>query len=74
MHPDPVAITLAATFTAGCMMIYAARYRANDVTLILTMIIIGLMNATSGVIAERTGPAMDPVVVAELISYQPRHD
>lgn len=71
VHPLDVA---AATFTAGCMAIHAGCRRPDDVTLVLDLVMIGLVNVTGAAALARTGPSIDPLLAAELASYRPRHD
>jgi hypothetical protein len=72
--PDPLCLALAAAFTAGCMLIHANRARPDDVTMILVLVMVGLVNLSGATLASRAGPAIDPVLAAEFVGYRPRHD
>lgn len=74
MHLDPVSLVLAVTFTAGCMVIQACRHRPDDMTVVLVLMMIGLVNLSGAAVLSRTGPALDPAFAAGLASYRARHD
>lgn len=71
--PDPLSLVLATVSTAGCMLIHYCRKRAADVSLVLVLLLIGLVNFSGALALSRIGPAIDPVLAAELVSYRPLH-
>ncbi|GEO99566.1 hypothetical protein [Methylobacterium haplocladii] len=72
--PDPLDLVLATLFTAGCMLIHAFRRQAHDVSIVLVLLLIGLVNFGGALALSRIGLAIDPVLAAELVSYRPRHE
>ena len=63
MPLDPLALTVAASFTAGCASIHALRRHADAVTLVLGLLAYGLAVALGSLLAGRTGIVLlpDPV-------------
>ena len=67
---DPVALAVAALFTAGCATIHALRRHADAVTLVLGLLAYGLATALGSVLAGRGGLVVlpDPVHAWELMA------
>ncbi|MGV7032688.1 hypothetical protein [Methylobacterium symbioticum] len=63
MPLDPVALAVAASFTAGCASIHALRRHADAVTLVLGWLAYGLATALGSALANRGGLLVlpDPV-------------
>lgn len=76
MYPDALSLVLAAGFTAGCMVIHSRREHADDVAvvLILILMLIGLMHLLGAGVASRTDRSIDLVAAAEVASRHPRLD
>ncbi|AWN42785.1 hypothetical protein [Methylobacterium durans] len=60
---DPVALAVAASFTAGCVSIHALRRHADAVTLVLGLLAYGLATALGSLLAGHHGLVVlpDPV-------------
>ena len=73
MSPDPSAILLASTFTAGCLAIHALRRRADAVTLVLGVVAYGLATALCSLAAGRNGVSVlhDPIQPWGLVTVAP---
>ncbi|GAB6842170.1 hypothetical protein JCM2811A_11710 [Methylorubrum rhodinum] len=74
MPLETVNLVLASAFTAGCMVIHACRHRADDITLVLVLVLIGLANLSAAALLSRTGPALDPAFAAGLVAYRSHHE
>ncbi len=74
MYPDALSLVLAAGFTAGCMVIHSRRERADDVAVVLILMLIGLVHLLGASIASRTDRSIDLVAAAEVATRHPRLD
>jgi hypothetical protein len=74
MYPDALSLVLAAGFTAGCMVIHSRSEHADDVAVVLILMLIGLMHLLGAGVASRTDRSIDLVAAAEVASRHPRLD
>lgn len=74
MYPDALSLVLATGFTAGCMVIHSRRERADDVAVVLILMLIGLVHLLGASIASRMDRSIDLVAAAEVASHRPRLD
>lgn len=74
MPVDPLSLSLALVFTAGCIGIHAWRHRPGDVTLLLMLGLIGMVNLLGIAVLARAGAAMDPHRAAAIVGVHVRYD
>ncbi len=71
MTAHPYAMALATCFVAGCLLIDALQARAEDVTLVLLLVLIVLANLACGLLLSALAPAFDAVPALERIEPAP---
>ncbi|MFH6783267.1 MULTISPECIES: hypothetical protein [Methylobacterium] len=74
MMTDPLTLLLAAAFTAGCAIIRAFRHRPDDVTLVLGLVLVCLVNLCGAVVRGRMDPPPETGPAVELIGDRPVQD
>lgn len=67
MGYDPHAVAMAACFVTGCLLIDALRERAEDMTLVLLIVLIVLANLAGGLLLSALAPALDTMPALEPI-------
>lgn len=65
MSSVPNAVVLAGCFVTGCLMIDILHERAEEVTLVLLLVLIVLANLTGGLLLSSLAPAVDAVPALE---------